>query len=77
MFDFLKLYQLYKAVAPVLVAVAGGVLAVQDAMGVSHATIAGSIATALLGLLGAHAVAAAHKASAGVDKESQSENPPT
>lgn len=62
MFDFLKLYNLYKAFAPALIAVASGVLAVQDALGVNHSTVVGTVATALLGLLGAHAVAAAHKA---------------
>jgi hypothetical protein len=80
MFDLLKLYSLYKAVAPALIALAGGVLAVQDAMGVTHSTIVGSIAVGLLSLLGAHAAAAAHKANAapaGVDKEDVSQNPPT
>lgn len=40
---------------------AQGVLTVQSQLGVSHPTIAGTIASAIVGLVGAKAVHAAHQ----------------
>ncbi len=50
----------WKIFGPIAAVVATGVLTIQQTMGVNHPTIIGSIATALLGLVSAKAVQAAH-----------------